>query len=108
MRALPLLFLVACGSTAPVHEVIDCDQGPGRCEYGCRNGQPPTDIGFCFMRAANGSDLKIGCQETFFTDGRDPNHRGCCVSDGDVLRFRECCEPVVDEGGSNMTYECPE
>ena len=102
-----LALLVACGSPT-VHEVVACESGSGDCEYGCRRGldQPTTDAGGCVVS----EEMVTGsfCFETFYTDGHDPNRRGCCRRDvgGETIRFRECCEAIPTDGG--MRYECPE
>lgn len=106
---LVLLLAAACGGRASVHDLGPCESGSGDCEHGCRRGpdQPTTDAGAC-ATSDPASGPAMVCGETFYTDGRDPNHRGCCVRDPEdgVLRFRECCELVEADGGAR--YECPE
>lgn len=112
MRALMLALLAACSHETSVHDLIDCESGSGDCEYGCRRGyNPPTDAGTCVFNDPAVDPPPHICPETFFTDGADPNHHGCCVRDDGVLRFRECCTVVSTDAGPGMNqpgFDCPE
>lgn len=96
--AIALILVTACEET-DVHTVGDCENGNGNCEYGCRNGQIPTDAGACVYSAPERNSGVGTCGETFYTDGVDPNHQGCCVPDNGTIRFHECCPNVAYDGG---------
>lgn len=118
-----IVLIAACGSDPSIHDVGTCSESWGKhagrnCERACvqkpyNHDMQPADIPGERCSASHPANPRdeLGeggelCLRVSYSDGLDPDHRGCCVySQKDGYQFFECCATVETDAG--VRYVCP-